>query len=87
VLAAQAAKANTGEAIQSKLREVANPPGEEVSDVCQALKLLQEGKDINYQGASGNVDIDENGDVVGVYDIWRVEEDGKLKTVDKVRLQ
>ncbi|MDX2244439.1 MAG: ABC transporter substrate-binding protein [Leptolyngbyaceae cyanobacterium bins.302] len=87
VLAAQAAKANTGEAIQSKLRDVANAPGEEVSDVCQALKLLQEGKDINYQGASGNVDVDENGDVVGVYDVWRVENDGKLKTVDKVRLQ
>lgn len=87
VLAAQAAKANTGEAIQSKLRDVANAPGEEVSDVCQALKLLQEGKDINYQGASGNVDIDENGDVVGVYDVWRVEDNGKLKTVEQVRLQ
>ncbi|MBF2027849.1 MAG: ABC transporter substrate-binding protein [Oscillatoriales cyanobacterium C42_A2020_001] len=87
VLAAQAAKANTGEAVQSKLREVANAPGEEVSDVCQALKLLQEGKDINYQGASGNVDIDENGDVVGVYDVWRVEDNGKLKTVEQVRLQ
>ncbi len=87
VLAAQAAKSNTGEGIQSKLREVANGPGEEVSDVCEGLKLLREGKDINYQGASGNVDIDENGDVVGVYDVWRVEPDGKLKTVDKVRLQ
>ncbi|EKQ67400.1 ABC-type branched-chain amino acid transport system, periplasmic component [Leptolyngbyaceae cyanobacterium JSC-12] len=87
VLAAQAAKANTGEAIQSKLREVANAPGEEVSDVCEGLKLLKEGKDINYQGASGNVDIDENGDVVGVYDVWRVEDDGKLKTIDQVRLQ
>lgn len=87
VLAAQAAKANTGEAIQAKLRDVANAPGEEVSDVCQALKLLQDGKDINYQGASGSVDVDENGDVVGVYDVWRVEETGKLKTVDQVRLQ
>lgn len=84
VLAAQAAKANTGEAIQSKLREVANGPGIEVSDVCEGLKLLKEGKKINYQGASGNVDVDENGDVVGVYDVWRVETDGKLKTVDKV---
>lgn len=87
VLAAQAAKANTGEAIQSKVREVTNAPGEPVSDVCQALKLLQEGKDINYQGASGNVDIDENGDVVGVYDVWQVETDGKLRTIDKVKLQ
>ncbi len=87
VLAAQAAKANTGEAIQSKVREVTNAPGEPVSDVCQALKLLQEGKDINYQGASGNVDIDANGDVVGVYDVWQVETDGKLRTVDQVKLQ
>lgn len=84
VLAAQASGANTGEAIQGKLREVANGPGTEVSDVCEGLKLLKEGKKINYQGASGNVDVDENGDVVGVYDVWRVETDGKLKTVDKV---
>ncbi|MBL1173882.1 ABC transporter substrate-binding protein [Pantanalinema sp. GBBB05] len=86
-LAAQAAQANTGDAIKSKLRDVANAPGVEVSDVCEALKLVKEGKDINYQGASGNVDIDENGDVVGVYDVWRVEEDGKLKTVDQVTPQ
>ncbi len=87
VLAAQSAKANTGEAIQSKLREVANGPGTEVSDVCEGLKLLKEGKKINYQGASGNVDVDQNGDVVGVYDVWRVEPDGTLKTIDKVRPQ
>lgn len=83
-LAAQSAKENTGTGIASKIREVANAPGEEVSDVCQALKLLQEGKDINFQGASGNVDIDENGDVVGVYDVWQVGDDGKLKTIDQV---
>jgi neutral amino acid transport system substrate-binding protein len=83
-LAAQAAKANTGEGIQSKLRDVANAPGTEVSDVCQALELLRKGEDINYQGASGNVDIDANGDVVGVYNVWAVQDDGKLKVVDKV---
>ncbi|PZV13360.1 MAG: amino acid ABC transporter substrate-binding protein [Leptolyngbya sp.] len=86
-LSAQAAKANTGEGIKSKLREVANAPGVEVSDVCEGLKLLKEGKDINYQGASGNVDVDENGDVVGVYDVWQVADDGKLKTVGKVKPQ
>ncbi|NJP10040.1 MAG: ABC transporter substrate-binding protein [Leptolyngbyaceae cyanobacterium RU_5_1] len=86
-LSAQAAQANTGEAIHTKLREVANAPGVEVSDVCEALKLLKDGKDINYQGASGSVDIDQNGDVIGVYDVWRVESDGKLKTVDKVKPQ
>jgi neutral amino acid transport system substrate-binding protein len=87
VLAAQAAKANTGVGIQSKIREVANAPGTEVSDVCEGLKLLREGKDINYQGASGNVDIDQNGDVIGVYDVWQVTNDGKLTVIDKVTPQ
>ncbi|MBM0740464.1 ABC transporter substrate-binding protein [Phormidium sp. CLA17] len=86
-LSAQAAKTNTGEAIKGKLREVANAPGVEVSDVCKGLKLLKEGKDINYQGASGNVDVDGNGDVIGVYDVWKVEADGKLTTVGKVKPQ
>jgi neutral amino acid transport system substrate-binding protein len=84
VLAAQAAKSNTGEGIQSKIREVANGPGEAVDDVCKGLELLKQGKTINYQGASGNVDIDENGDVVGVYDIWKVQDDGKITTEGKV---
>jgi neutral amino acid transport system substrate-binding protein len=83
-LAAQSAKDNSGVGISSKIREVANAPGEEVTDVCQGLKLLKEGKDINYQGASGNVDIDANGDVIGVYDVWTVGEDGKIKVIDKV---
>lgn len=84
VLAAQAGKENTGTAIQQHIRSVANGPGEEVSDVCQGLKLLQEGKEINYQGASGNVDIDAQGDVLGSYDIWTVKEDGKLATIGNV---
>ncbi|MGG6264835.1 ABC transporter substrate-binding protein [Leptolyngbya sp. AN03gr2] len=84
VLAAQAAKSNTGEAIKNQVREVTNAPGEEVSDVCKGLELLRQGRQINYQGASGNVDIDEAGDVVGSYDVWTVGPDGKLKTIGKV---
>jgi neutral amino acid transport system substrate-binding protein len=84
VLAAQAGKANTGEAIQANLRAVANGPGKEVSDVCQGLELLKKGEKISYQGASGNVDIDANGDVIGVYDVWTVKDDGKLAVIDKV---
>lgn len=87
VLAAQAAKSNTGAAIQSKIREVANGPGTEVSDVCEGLKLLRQGKQINYQGASGNVNIDQNGDVVGVYDVWTINPDGKLSVTGQVSPQ
>lgn len=85
MLAAETAKQNTGEGIQSKIRDVANAPGEEVTDACKAMELARSGKDINYQGASGNVDIDENGDVIGSYDVWSVNPDGSLAVVDKVK--
>ncbi|VEP11833.1 ABC-type branched-chain amino acid transport system, periplasmic component [Hyella patelloides LEGE 07179] len=84
MLAAEAADANTGEGIQSQIREVANAPGTEVTDPCEAMELVRNGEDINYQGASGNVDIDENGDVIGGYDVWQVNEDGTLEVVDNV---
>ena len=83
VLAAQAAKENTGTAIAGKLREVSAGKGTPVSDVCEGLKLLKAGKQINYQGVSGDVDVDANGDVIGTYDIWTVGDDGKIKVIDK----
>ncbi|MGF1540162.1 MAG: ABC transporter substrate-binding protein [Pleurocapsa sp.] len=84
MLAAEAADTNTGEAIKDNILAVANAPGTEVSDVCQALELVRQGEQINYQGASSDVDIDENGDVVGSYDVWEVEEDGTLRVIDKI---
>ncbi len=87
MLAAESADANTGEAIKSKISEVANAPGTEVSEPCQALELIRQGEDINYQGASGNVDIDANGDVIGGYDVWQVNPDGTLEIIDNVTPQ
>ncbi len=83
-LAAEAAKSSSGEAIKSKIREVANAPGTEVSDICEALKLVEAGTEVNYQGASGNVDLDEFGDVNGSYDVWTVEPSGRIQVIDKV---
>lgn len=83
-LAAEAAKSGSGEAIKSKIRDVANAPGTEVTDVCEALKLVKAGTEINYQGASGNVDLDEFGDVKGSYDVWTVDPTGKIKVIDKI---
>ena len=84
MLAAEASDANTGEGIKGKILEVANAPGTEVTDACEAMELVRNGEEINFQGASGNVDIDENGDVVGSYDVWQVGEDGSLSVIDKV---
>jgi neutral amino acid transport system substrate-binding protein len=86
MLAAQAAKSNDREAIAAKLQEVASG-GEAVTDVCEGLKLLKEGKDIDFQGASSDVEIDDSGDVVGNYDVWTVGDDGKIKVTGQVKLQ
>lgn len=84
VLAAEAAKETTGTGIREQLTEVANAPGEEVTDVCEALALLRDGKAINYQGASGTVDLNPQGDVTGSYDIWSIDDQGKLQVNDTI---
>jgi len=64
--------------IGAALREVASGPGEVVrpGEWEKAKQLIAEGKDINYEGASGNVDFDENGDVGGVFGLNVVGDDG-----------
>jgi neutral amino acid transport system substrate-binding protein len=88
MLAAQAAKTNTGEGIKSKIQEVSGGTGdgEVVSDVCKGIELLKAGKKINYQGASGVVDLDANGDVLGSYDVWKIQDDGTYKVIDNVKI-
>jgi ABC-type branched-subunit amino acid transport system substrate-binding protein len=39
-------------------------------NIRKALELLDKGESINYEGASGNVDFDENGDVIAPFEIW-----------------
>lgn len=67
----------TGVAIRDHLRSVAGPPGEKVfagpDGLTRAIELLADGQDIDYVGAAGEVDFDENGDVVTPIDIWCYE--------------
>jgi neutral amino acid transport system substrate-binding protein len=83
-LAMEQAKNATGKAIADNIRSVANAPGIEVSDLVQAMKLVREGKDINYQGASGEITFDDNGDVSGTYSIWTVAENGTIISGEKI---
>ena len=47
-------------------------PGEE--GIKRAMELIADGKDINYEGAAGSVDLDENGDVItGHIEVWKIE--------------
>jgi ABC-type branched-subunit amino acid transport system substrate-binding protein len=81
-LAAQKAGSTNRVAIRDNLRAVANPPGEVVlpGEWEKAVKLLADGEDINYEGASGSVDFDENGDVPGTIGHWEIQ-DGKIVDV------
>jgi ABC-type branched-subunit amino acid transport system substrate-binding protein len=84
-LAAYAAEAKglepTSKNIRDHLREVADPPGFFIGpgEFETAFELLKAGKPINYEGASGPVDFDANGDVLAPIEIWRFH-NGKIET-------
>jgi len=76
-LAAYACKAKglpiNSKNIRDNLRAVANPPGEVIKpgEFKKAFELLDKGKKINYEGASGSVDFDANGDVITPIEVWQ----------------
>jgi ABC-type branched-subunit amino acid transport system substrate-binding protein len=85
-LAAFAAKVKgkplTATNIRDQLRVVANPPGEVIlpGEFKKAFDLLNQGKQINYEGAAGSVDFDKYGDVVTPIEVWKYSK-GKIVTV------
>ena len=67
-LAIQKSGKDSREGLSAALREVATAPGETIypGEWEKARKLIAEGKDINYEGASGSQEFDAAGDVPGV---------------------
>jgi neutral amino acid transport system substrate-binding protein len=53
------------------------------SQVDDALQAVAQGKDINYNGASGNVDLTPSGDVVGGFIVWQVQS-GQFATYQRI---
>lgn len=74
-LAIAEAGSEDGDDIKAAIRKVANAPGEQVGpgDLARALQLISEGKDIDYVGAAGEQEMDENGDVLNTIEIWKIE--------------
>ena len=78
-LAITAAGTTEGAAVAAKIREVANPPGVVIcpGQWRKAFRMLAQGKDINYEGALGPVDLDERGNPTGLaFGIFRVQPGG-----------
>ena len=88
-LAAEAAGSTDGAAIRDQLRAVGGGPGEVVSagpeGIARALEVLDSGGEIDYDGASGTLDWDENGDLRrGYIGVWRYTSDERIEEVDVV---
>ena len=79
-LSAVAAGSADGEAIAGEVEAVSGPPGRRFGpdDLSAAVEALRAGDEIDYQGASGPLDLDSAGDpTVGVYRTYRYR-DGRM---------
>jgi len=85
-LAIEQAGSSDRNKIPAALRQVCCAPGEviEPGEWAKAKAEIDAGKKINYEGASGNCDFDENGDIRGVYGHYVIE-DGTFKQVELMR--
>jgi len=72
-LAIEAAGEASGKAISENLRSVANAPGVVVHTFAEGAANLRLGYEINYEGASGSVDLDEFGNTGGGAVITKAE--------------
>ncbi|MDD9715184.1 ABC transporter substrate-binding protein [Dinoroseobacter sp. PD6] len=81
LLAMQAAgEGASGAEIAAQVGRVTNPEGTPISadgaGFAAAVEVLSSGGDVFYQGATGNVQFDENGDVSAPAVIWSFTEEG-----------
>ncbi|MDE2869110.1 MAG: ABC transporter substrate-binding protein [Chloroflexota bacterium] len=88
-LAAQAANSTDGVAIRDRLRSIGVAPGQSVvagpDGVAEALETLADGGEVFYQGASGTLAWNANGDLAqGHVGIWRFTADGRIEDVEAV---
>jgi branched-chain amino acid transport system substrate-binding protein len=84
-LSAVAAGSTDGQSMADELIDITAPGGDEFSwqQLPDAVRALEDGKDINYTGASGPIDMDVHGDpTAGVFDVYQYTPD--LEAVGEV---
>jgi ABC-type branched-subunit amino acid transport system substrate-binding protein len=85
-LGAVAAGSTDGAAIAEQIQDVSGAPGKKFAwnELADAIKALEGGQDIDYEGASGALDLNEDGDpTAGVYDVYEFK-GGGLNPTDEV---
>jgi len=88
-LAAVGAGSTDGQDMADQVREISAPPGDKFTflQLPDAIKALENGDDIDYQGASGPIDMNDAGDATGgVYDLYDFK-NGVPEAVDEIQVQ
>ena len=87
VLAAVAAGSNEVPAIAEQIQAVSAPPGEQYdyTNMADAIAALQAGEDIDFEGVSGPLDLDDAGEpAIGFYDLYAYDAQGEFEVTGKV---
>jgi branched-chain amino acid transport system substrate-binding protein len=83
-LAAEQAKNDSGEAIAANMISVSSG-GEKVTSFADGLAAIKAGKDIDFDGFSGPIEFDENGDPTGAsIGIWKYTDASGISTLQEV---
>ncbi|QRN79474.1 MAG: ABC transporter substrate-binding protein [Nocardiopsis sp. BM-2018] len=76
-LAAEAAGSVNGSDYVEHLPEISRPEGTECFSFAECRDLLADGEDIDFQGTSGNIDFDDNGDpTAATFEVFHFGDDG-----------
>jgi ABC-type branched-subunit amino acid transport system substrate-binding protein len=77
-------------AIRDAIREVTQPGGEVVhagpEGFARAMQLIRERKPVRYVGVIGAVEFDKNGDIVGPFRLWRIQ-NGEVTTTGQMSME
>jgi ABC-type branched-subunit amino acid transport system substrate-binding protein len=87
LLAIARAQSTSGRAIMESVRALSDTSAPQIAranELSEAIRRLRSGEQMNYEGASGSVDVDPFGDVRTDYEVWRVNAAGT--SIDQVRI-
>jgi branched-chain amino acid transport system substrate-binding protein len=81
ILSMARAHAASGTAIRDNIRKISDGPGIKVDNALDGLKALAEGKEINYEGASGPCRFSDIGNIIDVEFRFNQVKNGKIVEV------
>ncbi len=87
-LAAVAAGTTSAQDMKDELPAITSPPGHKYTwlELDEAIRALENGTDIDYEGVSGPIDMNDAGDATaGVYDVYRYQK-GRLEVTDQIAI-